>query len=260
MASGTNGVATADLKVAVTDHVATVEINRPPNNFFDLDLIRSLADAFDELGSGSEARVIVLRSAGRHFCAGAAHTPGSSGPGDPTELYAEAVRLFRAPLPVVAAIQGASVGGGLGLAMMADFRIAAPEARFTANFALLGFHHGFGLSVTLPRVVGPQAAQEMLYTGKRIDAEAALAIGLVDRVVPAAELERAAHDIATEIATAAPLAVRSIRRTLREQLANEVSAALRREAVEQVRLMGTDDFREGLAAVSERRPGQFSGR
>ena len=88
------------------------------------------------------------------------------------------MRLFANPTPVVAAIQGAAVGGGLGLALMADFRVASPEARFSANFARLGFHHGFGLTVTLPRLVGQQRAAEMLYTGQRVKSDEALRIGL----------------------------------------------------------------------------------
>ena len=99
------------------------------------------------------------------------------------------MRLFRTRKPIVAAIQGAAIGGGLGVAMAADFRIAAPEARFSANFARLGFHHGFGLSVTLPAAVGGQHAAELLYTGRRITGDDAVAIGLVDRVVPLDRLD-----------------------------------------------------------------------
>src|SRR6185295_18257851 len=103
---------------------------------------------------------------------------------------------FATRTPVVAAVQGAAIGGGLGLALWPDFRIAAPEARFSANFARLGFHHGFGLTVTLPRVVGQQRALELLYTGARIDGKRAHAIGLVDRLVPLAALRDASRGFA----------------------------------------------------------------
>src|SRR5262245_17309344 len=136
------------------DFVATVELHRPPNNHFDLALIASLSDAFEALDLDPGCRAVVLCSEGRHFCAGAdfGRRAGGVAQGQ-RHLYDEAVRLFAARTPVVAAVQGAAIGGGLGLAMMADFRVASPEARFAANFARLGFHHGFGLTVTLPAAV-----------------------------------------------------------------------------------------------------------
>ena len=145
------------------DYVATLEINRPPSNFFSVALIEQIAGACEELAAGQHCRVIVSCSAGRVFCAGADFTDGHaiSRP-DGAHLYDFAIRLFEQPLPIVAAIQGAAIGGGLGLALAADFRVAAPEARFAANFALLGFHQGFALSVTLPAVVGQQKALELL--------------------------------------------------------------------------------------------------
>jgi enoyl-CoA hydratase/carnithine racemase len=142
---------------------------------------------------------------------------------------------------------------------MPDFRVAAPEARFSANFARLGFHHGFGLSVTLPDLVGRQRAMELLYTGRRIKAPEALEIGLCDRIAPLAELRDAAKGLAREIAISAPLAVRSIRETLRGDLPGRIRAATDREKAEQERLQKTKDFREGVRAMSERRPPNFSG-
>ena len=132
------------------DHVATIELRRPPNNFFSLEMVDGIAQALDGLDDDSRCRVAVLCAQGKHFCAGADFSPG--GIRYTTEdLYAPAVRILRTQTPVVAAVQGAAVGGGLGLVLTADFRIAAPESRFSANFARLGFHQGFGLSVTLPR-------------------------------------------------------------------------------------------------------------
>jgi 2-(1,2-epoxy-1,2-dihydrophenyl)acetyl-CoA isomerase len=168
--------------------------------------------------------------------------------------------LFSMSTPVVAAVQGAAVGGGLGLALSADFRVASPESRFWANFARLGFHHGFGMTVTLPAVVGSQAALELLYTGRGVRGEEALAIGLCDRLVPADRVRSDAHELAAEIACSAPLAVRSIRRTFRGELAEQVREATRHEQAEQVRLMQTEDFLEGVRAVAERREPKFRGR
>jgi 2-(1,2-epoxy-1,2-dihydrophenyl)acetyl-CoA isomerase len=242
------------------DYVATLEFNRPPNNYFSLDLIARMADACEELAAGGQTRAIVLCSAGRVFCAGAdfAAGPELSGSGG-LHLYDAAQRLFEQPLPIVAAIQGAAIGGGLGLAMAADFRVASVHARFGANFALLGIHQGFALSVTLPAAVGQQAAHEMLYTGRRVHGDEAVTLGLADVLAEAGEERDAAHALAARIAAAAPLAVRSIRATMRASLAEQVRAAMERERSEQERLMQTTDWREGLAAVRDRRPANFTG-
>ena len=263
VAEGTTSTQQPDLSIGREGYVAIVEITRPPNNFFDVALIRDIADALDELAAG-DCRAVVLASQGKHFCAGADFSsprPAGAVDQEPTpHLYEEAIRIFAQPLPIVAAVQGAAIGGGLGLALAADFRVAAPVARFAANFARLGFHHGFALSVTLPRAVGEQRAAELLYTGARIGGDEALRIGMCDRLVPVDELRAAAVAFATEIATSAPLAVRSIRETLRDGLVDQVRAATARERAEQERLQRTDDWKEGVAAVAARREPDFSGR
>lgn len=249
-----------DLDVTIDDEfVATVEIRRPPNNFFDIGLIEALASSIALLDDDPGCRAIVLCSAGKHFCAGADFTGASTPTPTGRHLYDAAVDLFATATPVVAAVHGAAIGGGLGLACFADFRVAAPEARFSANFARLGFHHGFGLTVTLPALVGPQRALELLYTGRRIDGSAAHEIGLADRLAPAPELRAEAHALAAEIATSAPLAVASIRRTMRGGLAEQVRAATDHEQAEQDRLRQTADWNEGVRAMSERRPPEFTG-
>jgi 2-(1,2-epoxy-1,2-dihydrophenyl)acetyl-CoA isomerase len=255
-----------DVSVGVADdHVATVTIHRPPNNYFDVGLIGRVADALDTLERESACRAVVLQSEGKHFCAGAAlgdddPDPGEPGSGHGPQLYEEAARLFAAGLPIVAAVQGAAIGGGLGLALAADFRVGTPEARFSANFARLGFHHGFALTVTLPAVVGGQRANELLLTGARIDGAEAFRIGLLDRFVPADALAGEAHRLAAVIAEAAPLASRSVRATMRAGLADRARAAMAHERAEQDRLMTTADFAEGVKAMAERRPPQFEGR
>lgn len=244
---------TADL---LDDLVGVVTFENGRQNFFSLELIRDLADHYDDLFKRG-ARALVLQSAGSVFCAGQDFRNTSGG--KPSDLYAEALRLFRAPVPVIAAVQGAAIGGGLGLALSADFRIATPQARFAANFALIGIHQGFGLSATLPSLVGPQFAADLLYTGRRVKAEEALKIGLTDALVEAEALREAAIERARAIAAAAPLAVRSIRTTLREPLVDSVAEAVDHEQKEQLILFSTQDFREGVSAVNERRPGKFIG-
>ena len=242
------------------DFVTTVEIHRPPHNYFDLALIRSLADAYEAVDGRADCRAIVLCADGKSFCAGADLGRATPDTGGPAALYTEAARLFDAATPVVAAVHGAAIGGGLGLACSADFRVGCPEARFSANFARLGFHHGFGLSVTLPAIVGQQAALDLLYTGRRIGGEEAARLGLCDRLVEAGAVRNAAHALAADIAASAPLAVRSIRATMRGDLAARFRLAPAREAAEQERLRTTRDFVEGVRATAERRPPRFEGR
>ncbi|MFK7913852.1 MAG: enoyl-CoA hydratase/isomerase family protein [Pseudomonadales bacterium] len=248
------------------DFVALAEIQRGPNNFFDQALIASIADAFEALDDDPSCRVVVLASQGKHFCAGAnfgsrddstERSTRTAEQGNP--LYREAVRLFRNKKPVIAAVQGAAVGGGFGLAMMADFRVACPEARFTANFVKLGFTPGFGLTHTLPRLIGQQAATNLFYTGRRIGGEEAHGLGIVDRLVVQDAVRDEAFSYAREIAENAPLALLSLRMQMRDGLADAVQKATDREGYEQFHLQRTNDHKEGVKSVAQRRVGQFTG-
>lgn len=251
-----------EVKASIEGHVAVLEIDRPPNNHVTVQLVRDLADALDDVDADETLRASLLCSAGRVFCGGAdLVTPGEAGVVDSTkDLYAQAARLFGARKPIVAAVQGAAVGAGLGLALVADMRVAAPEARFSANFVKLGFHPGFGTTAALPRLIGEQRAALMFLTGRRIKADEALAWGLVDDVTDLSGLRADAMAWAQEIAENAPLAVQATRATLRAGLVEAIRAATDREAAEQAVLRKTDDFAEGVRAVAERRPGKFTGR
>jgi enoyl-CoA hydratase/carnithine racemase len=250
-----------DVTVTVVEgFVAEIEIQRAPDNFFDRQLIADIADALEALDADAACRAVVLCSAGKNFCAGADFRGRPLAEENGRHLYDEAVRMFSTRKPIVAAVQGAAIGGGLGLALAADFRVAAPEARFSANFAKLGFHHGFGLSVTLPFVVGNQHALELLYTGKRINGEEALTIRLCDRLAPLSRLREETIAFAREIASSGPLAIESIRQTQRGHLPERIRAATVRERAEQERLQQTEDFREGFRAMTARRPPKFEGR
>ncbi len=257
---------TTDLGVSIENHVATVEIRRPPHNFFDIELITQIADTYAELDRLQACRAIMLCAQGKNFCAGANFGASDAGNAKDSSqgalsnsLYRQAVRIFRSQKPVVAAVQGAAIGGGFGLAVSADFRVTCPEGRFSANFTKLGFHPGFGLTVTLPELIGRQRAALMFLTSRRITGEQALAWGLADACVPQESLRSAAIALAVEIAGCAPLAVISTRTTVRLGLADRVAMQTDHELVEQNWLRGTADWAEGIKATAERREPQFTG-
>ncbi len=254
-----------DVAIRGEGHVAIAEIQRPPHNFFDIALIEALADALEALDARDDCRAVVLAARGRAFCAGAdfqADTGqalfGDGPAAGAGELYRHALRLFRTRKPIVAAVQGPAVGGGLGLALVADFRVVCPDTRFAANFVQLGVHAGFGISAVLPRIVGQQNASLLLLTGRRIGPEQALAMGLADVMAERDGVLAAAVGLASEIASCAPLAVESHRATLRQGLAEAVERQLARELAEQQRLARTRDHAEGIRAVRERRAGRFT--
>jgi enoyl-CoA hydratase/carnithine racemase len=261
-----NTTAAEDLDVALDGHIAVVEIRRPPHNYFDIALIAALADAFERLEADAQCRAIVLAARGTAFCAGADFskredsTPVQRSPRGINPLYGEALRLFACGKPVVAAVHGAAVGGGLGLALVADFRITCAEARFSANFNRLGFHPGFGLSVTLPRLVGVQQAALLFYTGRRIPGDEAHRIGLADQLVAPEQVRPRAIELAHEIAASAPIAVQATRATVRADLVDQIRLAVARESLQQNQHFQTEDFKEGVAATAARRPPLFKGR
>lgn len=253
---------TSPVTLSRDGHVALIELHDPPANFFDRDVLAAVADA-GEQATADGARAVVLCSEGRHFCAGA-RLADASGTVEPraaaAAVYEQAKRIFRLEIPVVAAVQGAAVGGGLGLACAADFRVAGPSARFEANFARLGFHCGFALSLTLPRIVGQSRAELMLSTGRAFRGRDAYEAGLADVLTEAGEERAGALALAQEIASAAPLAVQSMRATQRADLLARLDSVLEHELDEQVRLWLTDDAAIGITASIERTEPVFTGR
>ena len=260
----------SDIGIEKCGHVAVVEIRRPPNNFFDIPLIKEIAGAFESFDDDIHIRAVVLAAQGKAFCAGANFGDGSTldtqgrrpnepGPGV-APLYVEGNRLFRTKKPIIAAVHGAAVGGGLGLAMVADLRVTCPEARFCANFTRLGFHPGFGLTITLPAVIGRTKAALMFYTSRRVTGEEAYALGLADVLVPQPQVRDAAIKLAGEIGENSPLGLIATRMTMRGDFADRVRKATDHELEEQTRLRKTEDFKEGVKAVFERRLPNFTGR
>jgi enoyl-CoA hydratase/carnithine racemase len=250
--------------VQLYGHVRLLRFHNPPQNFATVGLLREIADRLDTFDADPQVRAIVLASEGKAFCAGADLVSpngfGAAGDDPLAEFYAQAIRIFASRKPIVAAVQGAAVGAGLGLALAVDFRVAAPEARFSANFVKLGFHPGFGLTHSLTRVIGQQRATQMFLTGSRYKTEEVSGWGLVDRVAQGEKLIETALALANEIAENAPLALLATRATLRAGLVDDVRTALVREHQEQLKLKVTEDFAEGVRAMTERRAGKFQGR
>ena len=192
-----------DIGVEKSGHVALVEIRRPPNNFFDVAADQGNRHGLrgarrrrrlPRAGAGGARKGVLRRRQFRRRRAfsTAGRRPRRTRPPASAPLYVEGNRLFRTKKPIVAAVHGAAVGGGFGLAMVADFRVTCAEARFCANFTRLGFHPGFGLTVTLPAVIGPTKAALMFYTSRRVRGDEAHAMGLADALVPQDEVRAAA--------------------------------------------------------------------
>lgn len=248
------------IAVAKEGRVATIRLSRPPHNFFDVGMIRAIADAVEANDRDQAVLVTLLTAEGRNFCAGADFTrPLAEGSG-PAEVYSQAARIFARRKPLVAAVRGGAIGGGFGLALAADFRVVAPASRFHANFANIGLHPGFAITATLPALVGAQRAADLLLTARRVEGEEALAMGLADRLVDVDTLDESARDFCQSIAANAPLALSSIRDALQRVDERQARAAMAREIDQQSKLFDTEDFKEGIRASAERRSPMFVGR
>jgi len=254
---------TEHVDVQISGNIAQVTFENPPLNFATVTLLRKIADALVTVDANPDVRAVLLMSQGKVFCAGADLVSpngfGAEGTDPLREFYDQALRIFAAKKPIVAVIQGATIGAGLGLAVAADFRVASVDARFSANFVKLGFHPGFGLTYTLPRLIGEQHATEMLLTASRYKTEQVAPWGLVDRTAETKALQQVALEFADEIAENAPLSLQTTRATLRRGLLEKVTETLVHEHSVQIQLQKTADFAEGIKAVGERRRGNFSG-
>jgi enoyl-CoA hydratase/carnithine racemase len=261
----------AGVGVSQDGPVAVVELTRPPHNLLDAALMSEVVDAVEALGNDTACRAIVIAAQGRSFSAGGNFSAeaGSFAAGGSLSdafraaaqgFYQQVERFFAAPKPLVAAIHGPAIGAGLGLALACDLRVINADAFCAVNFVRLGIHPGFAISLTLPWMIGPGRAADMLLTGRRVGGDEAYRLGLVDRVAAAPEVREVALALAGEIAEAAPLAVAATRATLRRGLAADVRETLSREIEEQAALAATADAAEGIAAMLQRRQPKFEGR
>ena len=246
-------------------HVAEIRFAAPPLNYASPELLARIADALAIVDGDPQLRCSVLAADGRAFCAGADLAGDAALTGATTmavvgDLYTQARRIFGRAKPMIAAVHGAAVGAGLGLALAADFRVAGPGARCAANFTALGFHPGFALTCTLPRVIGAQRAGWMMLSSERIKPEVALAWGLVDRLVADGAVRDSARAMAEVIAGNGPQAVVMTRRSWLAGLDDDIARAMAHEHACQTELRATADYAEGVAAVFARRPAEFIGR
>jgi enoyl-CoA hydratase/carnithine racemase len=247
----------ANVRIELAEYVATVEFTAGSANFLSLEVMQQLAAAWDWADAEAACRSIVLCSTGSVFCAGVNLTSlaGAGPERSPEQIYLLGLHLLKGRKPVIAAIQGA----GLGLAMLADQRVAGPRARFNASFVRLGFNAGFGLTATLPYAIGARLATRMLLTGQPIDAQEAVRLGLADDAVEDDGVRAAAQARARVIAGNAPRVVQDMRQALREPLIEEFRQSIEREWALQRSHMSTDDFREGISAMLAKRDPRFVG-
>lgn len=242
------------------DHIAIVTINRPEAlNAFTSDLLRELVATFDGIADDATIRAVILTGAGeRSFVAGADIKEMAGLSQDEGRAFGELGhatpnRIAAMPQPVIAAVNGFAFGGGCELALASDFRIASENAQFAQPEVSLGIPPGWGGSQRLPRLVGPGLAADLILTGRRIRADEALRIGLVNQVVPLAELLPTALDLAGQIARNSPMAVRSAKQLMRRAFDEPLDRGLSAEIDAFAASFTTTDQREGMTAFIEKR-------
>ena len=250
------------------DRIGLITLNRPDHrNAMTPELLDAFSEAIDEARADQEIRSLVITGKGKCFSAGAdlRSSMQRTDLGKPSReasfaMYEPFLKVLDVPVPVIAAMNGHTVGGGFGLALLADIRVANLDAKYGANFARLGIHSGLGISYVLPRLVGAAYASELLFTGRLIRGSEALRIGLVTHAEDADEVLPTAMQLARAIAGSAPLAVQQMKASIRRGLGWEIREAALEEAGLQAASLGTDDAKEGVAAILEKREPAFTGK
>jgi 2-(1,2-epoxy-1,2-dihydrophenyl)acetyl-CoA isomerase len=252
------------------EDVALLVMNRPDKlNALNSELSTALSEALSRIAEDDSVHVVVLSGAGRAFCAGG--DLGAIGRGRERNEIQELGPILRSgmqavlkmrlmPQPVIAAVNGAAAGAGMNIALAADIRIAADGATFGQNFSRVGLFPDYGGTYFLPQLVGPSVAAEMFYTGDMIDAQTALRLGIVSRVVPAALLEAEVKALAQKIAQGPPMAIRAIKKTLFGRERDALVKALDHEVEQQMKCFHSEDCREGIKAFFEKRHPKFQGK
>jgi len=245
-------------------------MNRPDRlNALNNELSSALNSALGRIAEDASVRVVVITGAGRAFCAGgdlgAIGKGRQSGETHSLEPLLRAgmqavLRMRTIPQPVIAAVNGPAAGAGMNIALAADIRVAAEEATFGQNFAKVGLFPDYGGTYFLPQLVGPAKAAELFYTGDMIDAKTALSLGIVNHVVPGAQLEAEVKSLAQKIALGPSLPIQAVKKMLFGAEKDKLSAALEHEVQEQVRCFLSEDCSEGIRAFFEKRLPKFQGK
>jgi len=259
-----------ELIETVTDRVATLTLNRPDRlNALSSSIIDGLLEALPRLGADPKIAVVVLTGAGRGFCAGGdvkSMAEGSSqlGVEDAVQRLRGRMEVSRLlheiPKPTIAMVNGPAAGAGLSMALACDLRIASQSARFITAFVKVGFSGDFGGSYFLSKLVGTAKARELYYTGEPLDSAQALALGIVNRVVPDAELADATMTLATRLARGPSIALGLMKQNFNAAETGTLSELLDLEALHQIKTGRTEDHLEAARAFVEKRPPIFRGR
>jgi 2-(1,2-epoxy-1,2-dihydrophenyl)acetyl-CoA isomerase len=253
----------------VKDRIATITLNRPDKlNAFTGPMIEAWARSLGEAQVDNAVHVVVVTGAGRAFCAGG--DVGRMGQGAPTPLEHKNQlweNIHRVPRtleamdkPVLAMVNGLAVGAGMGMSLMCDVRVASEEARFSTGYVKVGLVPGDGDTFFLPRLVGPAKALELLWTADFIEATDALRLGIVNRVVPAAQLHETTYALARQIADGPQIPIRMIKRLVYQSLRLDLRTHLDLVSSHMAVVRQTIDHAEGVAAFKEKRPPRFQGR
>jgi 2-(1,2-epoxy-1,2-dihydrophenyl)acetyl-CoA isomerase len=250
--------------------VATLVLNRPERmNALNQDLAVALNEALNRVAQDADVNVVVLAGAGRCFCAGGDLT--AIGKGRQENNVAELEPILRSGLqmvlkirtmrqPVIAAVRGAAAGAGMNIALAADIRMATEDATFGQNFAQVGLFPDYGGMFFLPELIGPARAAEMFYTGEMVDAQTALRLGIVNQVVPSAQLESETQKLALKIARGPQVAIRAVKQSLFGGSAEKLAETLEHEVQQQLKCFQSEDCAEGIRAFFEKRPPKFQGK
>jgi enoyl-CoA hydratase len=250
--------------VAIAERIATVTLNNPPSNLLNTPVLKELDQLFGTLEADLAVRVVILTASGRSFCTGAdiKELAGISTMHQGAEFSGRGQallnRIERFDKPVIAAINGTCIGGGLELAMACHMRVAAAEIPLGLPEIKLGIIPGFGGTQRLSRIIGPSKAAELILTGEIITSEQALAMGLVNRVVPAQEVLQEAKAMSATVTAKGRLATQAALRAIRISLDSPLAEGLARESELFGELCETADKKEGTTAFLEKRPPKFT--
>lgn len=256
----------APILLEIKDQIAQITFNRPQNrNSMDRETMPAFVEALDRAAESEDLRCLIISGSGQTFCSGADFKSLGLEENDSItqefllEVYEPFLKVQGIPVPVIAAMNGHAVGGGFGLALICDMRIASRDSKYGANFARLGIHSGMAVSYMLPRLVGLPLASELLFTGRLIDGKRTAEIGLANYALEKEWVVEKAWDLARAIASCAPVAVQLMKRSMLNNLDWNPRGAVEIESLYQTRTFAMEDSREGIRALLEKREPDFHG-